>query len=81
MEVVRERKSKIEPCYQPGQGNDIVVRFIVGRDGKVSNVSHVTNTLPSSAASCVISSFYGMTFPMPESGIVVATVRIMFSPR
>ena len=81
MEAVRERKSKIELCYRPGQGNDIVVRFIVGRDGRVSNVSHVTNTLPSSAASCVISSFYGMTFPMPESGIVVATVPVKFSPR
>jgi hypothetical protein len=81
MEAVRERKGKLEPCYQPGKGNDIEVRFIVGRDGRVSNVSHVTNTLPSSAASCVINGFYGMTFPKPEGGIVVATVPVKFSPR
>jgi hypothetical protein len=56
------------------------VRFVIGRDGGVSNVSTMGGFPDSQVQSCVQSAFYGLSFPPPDDGIVTVTYPIMFSP-
>src|SRR5882724_5462883 len=54
---------------------------VSGRDGAVSNVSNGGSDLPDSGVvSCVLSAFYGLSFPQPEGGIVTVVYPIMLAP-
>jgi outer membrane biosynthesis protein TonB len=73
-------------CYQQGLARNpslegrIPVRFVIGRDGAVSNVSAGGDLPDGAVRSCVQNAFYGLSFPPPENGIVTVTYPIMFSP-
>jgi len=55
--------------------------FVIGRDGSVSNVGNGGSDLPDSGVvSCVLSAFYGLSFPQPEGGIVTVVYPIMLEP-
>ncbi len=57
------------------------MRFVIGRDGAVSNVGNGGSDLPDAGVvSCVARAFYGLSFPAPDSGIVTVTYPIVFSP-
>ena len=58
------------------------MRFVIGRDGAVSNVSNGGSDLPDAGVvSCVVSAFRGLQFPQSEEGgAVTVTYPIMFSP-
>jgi len=57
------------------------VRFVIGRDGSVSNVQNGGSDLPDSGViNCVINAYYGLSFPQPEGGIVTVVYPIMFQP-
>jgi hypothetical protein len=57
------------------------VRFVIGRDGAVSNVRNGDSDLPDAAVvRCVVQAYYGLSFPEPEGGIVTVVYPIMFSP-
>jgi hypothetical protein len=59
----------------------VSARFVIGRDGAVSNVSNGGSDLPDGGVvSCVISAFYGLSFPQPEGGIVTVVYPIMLAP-
>jgi|GEM_PF-4409519 len=85
---VREKFGEYRKCYQAGLENDpeltgkIVVRFVIGRDGLVSNAAYAdTSSMPDKAVSeCVVSSFKKLKFPKPEGGIVTVTYPITFAP-
>ncbi|HEY4119810.1 MAG TPA: AgmX/PglI C-terminal domain-containing protein, partial [Byssovorax sp.] len=74
-------------CYENGlranpnlQGR-VAVRFVIGRDGGISQVASGGSDIADSAVtSCVTRAFYGLSFPAPESGIVTVTYPIVFSP-
>lgn len=85
--IVRQNYGRFRMCYEQGltanpnlQGR-VAVRFVIGRDGAVSNVSNGGSDLPDSkVVSCVLSAYYGLSFPQPEGGIVSVVYPIMFTP-
>jgi hypothetical protein len=85
--VVRQSFGRFRACYEGGlRGNPnlqgrVAVRFVIGRDGGVSNVANGGSDLAdASVVSCVQRAFYGLSFPSPDSGIVTVTYPIVFSP-
>lgn len=85
--IVRQNFGRFRMCYEQGMARNpnlegrVGVRFVIGRDGSVSNVGNGGSDIPDSGVvSCVISAFYGLSFPQPEGGIVTVTYPIMFSP-
>jgi hypothetical protein len=85
--IVRQNFGRYRFCYEQGlRGNPnlqgrVAVKLVIGRDGSVSQVSNGGSDLPdSNVVSCVVRSFYGLSFPQPENGIVTVTYPIMFSP-
>jgi outer membrane biosynthesis protein TonB len=59
----------------------VTVRFVINRDGSVSNVSNGGSSIPdSSVVNCVVRAFYSLSFPKPEGGIVTVGYPIMFAP-
>jgi len=85
--IVRQNFGRFRLCYENGLRNNpnlqgrVAVRFVIGRDGAVSNVGNGGSDLPDSGVvSCVIRAFYGLSFPQPEGGIVTVVYPIMFSP-
>jgi hypothetical protein len=85
--IVRQNFGRFRLCYENGlranpnlQGR-VSVRFVIGRDGTISNVQNGGSDLPDSGVvSCVTRAFYGITFPQPEGGIVTVTYPILFTP-
>jgi len=85
--IVRQNFGRFRMCYEQGLGRNpnlegrVAVRFVIGRDGAVSNVGNGGSDLPDSGVvSCVVSAFYGLSFPQPEGGIVTGVYPIMFAP-
>jgi hypothetical protein len=85
--IVRQNFGRFRMCYEQGLGRNpnlegrVAVRFVIGRDGAVSNVGNGGSDLPDSGVvSCVISAFYGLSFPQPEGGIVTVVYPIMLAP-
>lgn len=85
--VVRQNFGRFRLCYERGlvknpnlQGR-VAARFVIDRSGAVSSVSNGGSDLPDSAVvSCVISAFYGLSFPQPDNGIVTVVYPIALSP-
>jgi hypothetical protein len=85
--IVRQNYGRFRMCYEQGlAGNPslqgrVAVRFVIGRDGSVSNVSNGGSDIPEpNVVKCVVRAFYGLSFPQPEGGIVTVAYPIMFSP-
>jgi hypothetical protein len=85
--IVRQNFGRFRLCYENGLRNNpnlqgrVSVRFVIGRDGAVSNVSNGGSDLPDGGVvQCVVRAFFGLSFPQPEGGIVTVTYPIMFSP-
>ncbi len=85
--VVRQNHGRFRFCYEQGLTRNpnlegrVSARFVIGRDGAVSNVADGGSNLPDSAVhSCVLGAFYGLSFPAPEGGIVTVSYPIQFSP-
>ncbi|HVU04693.1 MAG TPA: AgmX/PglI C-terminal domain-containing protein [Polyangiaceae bacterium] len=85
--IVRQNYGRFRLCYEQGLARNpnlegrVQVRFVIGRDGSVSNVSNGGSDIPDSAVvQCVIRNYYGLSFPQPEGGIVTVVYPIMFSP-
>jgi hypothetical protein len=85
--IVRQNYGRFRMCYEQGLSRNpnlegrVQVRFVIGRDGSVSNVQNGGSDLPDSGVvNCVISAYYGLSFPQPEGGIVTVVYPIMFQP-
>ena len=85
--IVRQNFGRFRSCYEGALRNNpnlqgrVSVRFIIGRDGSVSNVGNGGSDLPDpNVVSCVVKSFYGLSFPEPKDGIVSVSYPIVFSP-
>jgi hypothetical protein len=85
--IVRQNYGRFRLCYENGLRNNpslqgrVAVRFVIGRDGAVSNVSNGDSDLPDAAVvKCVLQAYYGLSFPEPDGGIVTVAYPIMFSP-
>jgi len=84
--IVRQNFGRFRLCYENGLRNNpslagrVIVRFVIGRDGTVSNVSGGGVIPDGGVVSCVTRAFYGLSFPQPEGGIVTIVYPIAFSP-
>ena len=85
--VVRQNFGRFRLCYQQGLSRNpnlegrVSARFVIDRSGAVTNVANGGSDLPDSAVvSCVISAFYGLSFPQPENGIVTVVYPIVLAP-
>jgi hypothetical protein len=85
--VVRQNFGRFRACYENGLRNNpnlqgrVSVRFVIGRDGAVSNVGNGGSDLPDpNVVSCIVRSFYGLSFPEPKDGIVTVLYPIVLSP-
>ncbi len=85
--IVRQNFGRFRLCYENGLRNNpnllgrVGVRFVIGRDGAISNVSNGGSDLPDGGViSCVVRAFQGMTFPQPEGGIVTVVFPIIMTP-
>ena len=85
--IVRQNQGRFRMCYEqglrlnPNLEGRVVTRFVIGKDGAVSDASNAGSDLPDSqAVACVVRAYYGLFFPQPESGIVTVVYPIMFSP-
>ncbi len=74
-------------CYEQGLGRHeglegrVAVRFVISRDGSVANAANGGSDLPDQGVvACVVQSFYGLSFPQPEAGIVTVVVPIALRP-
>jgi hypothetical protein len=85
--IVRQNFGRFRLCYEKGlaanpnlQGR-VSVRFVIDRNGAVSNAANGGSSMPSSeVTNCVLGAFYGLSFPKPEGGIVTVSYPIAFSP-
>lgn len=84
--IVRQNFGRFRQCYEvglrtnPNLAGRVTARFVIGRDGAVSNVSASGDLADSAVRSCVASAFYGLSFPAPDAGIVTVTYPIMLQP-
>lgn len=85
--IVRQNHGRFRLCYEKGLGANpslsgrVSVRFVIGRNGAVSNVANAGSSIASSeVVNCVVRAFYGLSFPKPEGGIVTVSYPIAFSP-
>jgi hypothetical protein len=85
--IVRQSQGRFKACYTDGLSRNpslegrVSVRFVIGRDGMVSNVANGGSDLPDAkVVACVERVFERMTFPAPEGGIVTVSYPLMFSP-
>ncbi len=85
--VVRQNFGRFRQCYEtglranPNLAGRVAVRFVIARDGSVSNASNGGSDLPDSGVvSCVVRAYYGLSFPAPQNGIVTVSYPIAFSP-
>lgn len=85
--IVRQQFGRFRLCYESGlrkkpdlQGN-VTVKFVISPSGDVASVSDGGSDLADAGVvTCVMKAFHGLTFPMPEGGLVVVTFPILFAP-
>lgn len=59
----------------------VQVRFVITRDGALSDVEDSGSDLPDGGViRCVMSSMYGLSFPPPEGGPVKVVFPLSFEP-
>ena len=84
--IVRQNFGRFRQCYEIGLRSNpnlegrVVARFVIGRDGAVSNVSSSGDLPDATVKSCVASAFYGLSFPAPDNGIVTVSYPILLNP-
>lgn len=83
--VVRQHFGAVRGCYEmglrtnPSLAGRVVVSFTIGRDGAVGMVN-ASGDMPADVSGCVAKTFYGLSFPAPEGGVVNVTYPISLSP-
>lgn len=85
--IMRQNLGRLRLCYAEGLARDpaitgrLSVRLLVDRDGVLTGISNGGSDVPDGAVTtCVMNTFVGLSFPVPEAGIVVVTQPIVFSP-
>ena len=84
--IVRQNFGRFRLCYEGGLRKDptlagkVTVSFEISPDGSIGKVTRTTTLRDEGVASCVASSFKGLSFPQPEGGVVKVTYPIVFAP-
>ena len=85
--IVRANFGRFRNCYEnglrtnPSLAGRIATKFVIDRTGAVGAVSDGGSDMPDRGViACVNRSFYGLSFPQPEGGVVTVTYPIQFTP-
>ncbi|MBT3221540.1 MAG: AgmX/PglI C-terminal domain-containing protein, partial [Proteobacteria bacterium] len=86
--VVKRHMNQIRYCYQqeltsnPSLAGRIDIKFVIDKDGNVSQASAKKNTMGNQATEqCIAGRFMRMKFPKPSgSGIVIVRYPFVFAP-
>jgi TonB family protein len=86
-EIVRASYDKFRQCYERGLVSNpdltgrVIVRFVIDRKGRVSDVKVDESDLPDKeAVECMLQHYRELTFPSPRGGIVTVVYPIRFAP-
>ena len=84
--VVRKNHGVFRECFEKTHGRNrrlkgqVVVRFIIDRDGRVSLSELEKSTLADEeATSCIVDGFRKLRFPRPDGGVVTVVYPMKFS--
>jgi hypothetical protein len=85
--VVRDNFGRFRGCYEGGLRENpslegrVITRFVIDRQGMVTSAQDGGSSLPnSSVVACVVRSFYSLTFPEHEGGIVTVVYPLALRP-
>jgi Ca-activated chloride channel family protein len=84
--IVRMNFGRFRLCYEQGLlrnpelSGRVTVRFVIGRDGKVTVATGQSAMGDQAVVSCIANAFYRLTFPQPEGGIVTVSYPIVLTP-
>lgn len=86
-DVVHEHRAQIRQCYEASASRKknvsgkLVVHFVIGDDGKVSESSIKETTLEDEGLkTCVVSAVKGWKFPKPKHGPAAINFPFQFGP-
>ncbi|HEY2517943.1 MAG TPA: AgmX/PglI C-terminal domain-containing protein [Polyangiaceae bacterium] len=85
--VVRQHRDAFLKCYEhlsrgygPSLQDRVIVRFVIGLDGGVTNAKDAdSNVLDNEAVECVVRAISELRFPRPQSAQTV-TYPVRFTP-
>ncbi len=85
--IVRQNAGRFRVCYEsalrtnPSLEGRVGVQFVIDRSGAVSVVQDSGSDMPDPAVrSCVVKSFYNLSFPAPDNGTVTVRYPLVFTP-
>ncbi len=84
--IVRQHFGRFRACYQqalarsPQLGGRFLVRFVIGRDGKVTNANANGSLGDAALSRCLVRAISAVSFPRPTGGIVTVSYPFVFSP-
>lgn len=85
--IVRQQYDWLRLCYEtglkakPNLKGRVDMRFIIERDGTVSDVNNAGSDLPDpDAIACIVSVYRSMCFPPPVGGTITVVYPIQFTP-
>lgn len=84
-QVIQANYTALRQCYNAGLvrnpklSGKVVVRFVLGTDGKVTSAREISNQLPDAQATeCLIDVFDGLQFPPPDGGMMNVVLPLNF---
>jgi hypothetical protein len=85
--IIRQNAGRFRACYESGLRTNpslegrVEVRFIIDRQGQVSVAQDGSSDLPSDGVrSCIVKSFYSLSFPSPDNGTVTVVYPMVLTP-
>jgi DNA-directed RNA polymerase subunit RPC12/RpoP len=85
--IIRQNFGRFRMCYDdarvraPQLEARVTLRFVIGRDGSVSNVSDGGSDVNvGSLVDCVKDAYRALSFPQPDGGIVTVVSPLFFRP-
>ena len=85
--VVRDNFGRFRSCYETGLRENpslegrVVTRFAIDRQGMVSMAQDGGSSLPNpGVVACVVRSFYSLSFPEHDGGIVTVVYPLALRP-
>lgn len=85
--VILSHRAQIRYCYErelqqsPGLAGKVLVEFVIGGDGRVTQARAANDSVGGGVGACVVSKVKGWTFPQPKGGgVVVVSYPFLFKP-
>jgi Ca-activated chloride channel family protein len=85
--IVRQNTARLRMCYaqglrsNPSLSGRVVVRFVIRQDGVVATAADGGSSLPDSGVvACAVAMMQRLSFPSPETGLVMVSQPMNFSP-